>query len=486
MASDTPQAPDSLMTESDESSQKLDLQVQVESRGPCERHVTVEIPREDIDRYYAQAFDEVMLSAQIPGFRAGKAPRQLIERRYKREVADQVKSSLLVDSLTQVSESENLAPISEPDLDLETIEIGEEGPLTFEFDIEVRPEFDLPEWKELAIEKPNQEFSEEDVDARLKELLKDRGTLVPQDRAAESGDHIVTNITVKDGEEVLSKEEEVTLHLLPTLRFEDGDLEGFDTLIAGARAEESRTGKMKLSDEVEDEAMQGKEVEVTFEVLEVKQLELPELTGDFLKELGDFETEADLRDRVRGMMQEQLEYQQRQGIREQITSKLVEAADWELPKAMLRRQASRELERSILELQRSGFSDQEIRAHESRLRQQSLSSTERALKEHFVLERIAEEESIDASPEDFEMEILMIAMRSGQNPRRVRSQLEKRNQMDVLRNQIIERKVVDLIREHANVTDVPYQEVSQVETVNFPAGGVSKAAPSAEDVPTEA
>lgn len=131
---------------------------------------------------------------------------------------------------------------------------------------------------------------------------------------------------------------------------------------------------------------------------------------------------------------------------------------------MLRRQGRRELERAVLELRSSGFSDDVIRQHQNQLRQNSLASTERALKEHFILERIAEDHEIDAEPSDYDAEILLIARQSNESPRRIRARLEKRGQMDALRNQIIERKVIDLITAEAEFTEIPF-EAEKDETV---------------------
>ena len=110
-----------------------------------------------------------------------------------------------------------------------------------------------------------------------------------------------------------------------------------------------------------------------------------------------------------------------------------------------------------MELQRSGFSDEEIRAHENELRQNSMAATARALKEHFILERIAEEEEIDADERTTSAEIRLIAAQSGESPRRVRARLEKAGSMDVLRNQIIERKVIERILADAEFKEVPYE-----------------------------
>ena len=174
--------------EGEEKAQPLALEVNVETRSTCQRHVTVAIPRTDIERYFDKEFTELMPTAHVPGFRPGRAPRKLVETRFRKEIADKVKSELLMNSLAQVNEEQKLSAISEPDLDLEAVELPDEGPLTFEFDIEVRPEFELPKWKGLTIEKPMREFNKTDVDQTLEGILARRGRLAPFDGPAESGD----------------------------------------------------------------------------------------------------------------------------------------------------------------------------------------------------------------------------------------------------------------------------------------------------------
>jgi trigger factor len=130
------------------------------------------------------------------------------------------------------------------------------------------------------------------------------------------------------------------------------------------------------------------------------------------------------------------------------------------------------MNRAVMELQRSGFGEDEIRSYENQLRQNSRVETARALKEHFILERIAEDQDIDADEADYDAEIALIAMQSGETPRRVRSRLEKSGTMDALRNQIIERKVIDLILAEATFTEVPYELGHPDSTaINRAAGG---------------
>ncbi len=460
-------------SEEEEKAEKLNLTVNVDARSTCERHITVTIPREDLERYYDKEFSEIVSSAHVPGFRPGHAPRRLVEARFRKDVSGKVKSAVLVDSIAQISDTEDLSPISEPDIDLDAIEVPDDGPMTFEFDLEVRPEFDLPQWKGLTIDRPVHEFTDGDIEEALENVLARRGQLVPHDGPAEPGDYIATNLTFSHAGQVLSSAEEEVIRIRPVLSFRDGKIDKFDELMVGVRAGETRETEAQLSDEAPNAALRSQRVQAKFEVLEVKKLELPELNAELLESLGGFESEADLRDAIRDTLARQLEYRQRQRAREQITDALTATATWDLPPDLLRRQSSRELQRAVLELRSAGFSDEEIRAHENELRQNSRIGTARALKEHFILERIAEEESVeDPTEADYDKEIRLIAAQSDETPRRVRAKLEKSGRMDVLRNQIIERKVIDLILSYAEFRDVPYKpERTQAEAVEMSAGG---------------
>jgi trigger factor len=435
----------------------LDLDVAIEEVSTCQRRVKVTVPRGDIDRYRDEAIGELMPSALLPGFRPGRAPRRLVSSRFKSELDDQIRSKLVTDAMTQVSESGKLAPISEPDLDLAAVVIPEDGPLTFEFSIEVRPEFDLPKWEGLSINRPAREIGAADVDEALGNILRERGRYVPSGEPPAAGDLIVANLRFMDGNEPLSAAEEMEIVVRPKLSLADAELQGFDTLVAGAKPGDTVTASVRISDEAGVEALRGKEATLSLELLDVKKHELPTLTPTVLEELGGFETEEALREAVSRQLEGQLEWHRRKQVRQQVAAALTASASWDLPPDLLRRQAQRELERAILELRRSGFDDDSIRRHVNELRQTVMASTARALKEHFILERIAEEQGVTDEPADYDAEIRAIAAQSGESPRRVRASLERRGLMDVLRNQIIERKTIDLITSKAKFKDVPFE-----------------------------
>lgn len=461
--------------------QKLNLAVDIKEKSACERHITVTVPRDDIERYFAKQFDDLVPNAEVPGFRTGRAPRQLVEKKFRKQLADQVKGSLLMDSLTQISDTEDFSAISEPDLDFEQVNIPDEGDLTYEFNIEVRPEFDLPKWEGLSLERPEHEFTDADIDAEIAKLGARISDMVPVEDAVQLGDFIVCNVTSRDGDKLVAESKELTVEVLPMLSLADSIVEGFDKLVTGSKADETVTTKVEINEFSDNEALRGKEVDLAIEILDVKRIE--QQTDDKLVSQLGLESMDKLREMIRSTLESRLEYAQREEIRDQINKSLTESANWELPPDLLRRQSRRELDRSVIEMRSSGFSDQEIQTRENLLRQNVLAKTESLLKEHFILERIAEDQNIEAESTDYELEVARIAVQQNDSPRRVRARLERTGQIDSLRNMIIERKVIEKITEKATFSATAYEtdESSKTAAIDFfAAGGSDRMIPEAK------
>ena len=442
---------------------KLTLEADVQEKGACERHITIKVSRADVDFYLDREYSELQEKQAIPGFRAGKAPRKMIEKRFKKEVVERVKSALVFDSLAQVTEDEKITAISEPKFKPEALLLPETGDFTWEFDVEVRPTFDIPNWKGLKLDKLTREFTDADVDEAVTRLQQSYGTLETKTEPAKVGDYIVTKLTFSlDGKEINSSESE-TIRVSSKLSFHDGVINDFDKLVEGVKAGDVRTTKLTVSNDATDEKLRGKEIEAKFEITEVKELILPELNDEFLHSLGGFENMGDFRDVVLDELKRQLEYEQQRRARRQITEQLTVGADWELPPELLKSQRDREFQRALFELRRSGFTDQQILSQFNVIRRNSDATTAQALKEHFILEAIAESENIVDEQRDYDLEIALMAAQSGESQRRIRSRIEKSGNMDVLRNQIIERKVIKKIMDAAEFTEVPYSPLKQEE-----------------------
>jgi trigger factor len=463
--------------------ERLNVEVQVNTTGACERHVVVTVSKEDIARYKDDAYNDLMPKAQIPGFRIGRAPRKLVETRFKSDVADQIKGSLIMDAMSQVTEEQDFSAISEPDFNFDAVQMPDDSELTFEFTVEVRPEFDIPQWKGLKLETVVHDYTDDEVNTRAQELLQRYGNEEDVDGAIATGDIVNVTIEFKDGDEVVTTLDDARVPVRNKITFSDGDLNDFDKLVVGANVGDEKETTASLSADLDDDELAGKEYAATIKINSAKRVTVPELTPEFLEEIGGFSNEAELHDAVRNELERQLNYHQQQRVRRQITEQLTAEAAWELPPQLLRRQAQRELQRSILELQAAGFPDEEIRRQINQLQQNMLGTTERALKEHFILERIAEDHDLDASPEDIEREILIISMQQETSPRRVRAQLEKRGDMDALRNQIVERKAIDLITSEADMqeTELPEDPATNTSPVSHAISGIKPSSAAATE-----
>lgn len=446
---------------------KMDLNVTIEDVGPCKKHVRVSVPRASIDEIQADLLDEYAGQAEVPGFRTGNVPPSLVAKRFKSEISEQAKQRILMASLEQLGDESDLDPINEPNLDLDSIEIPEEGDFEYEFDVEVRPNFDLPEYKGLSIERPNRETTETEVNAYLEQFLEQYGKLVPVEVPAEEGDYVTVDVAVTYEEKPLTKIEDVSVRVRSTLSFQDAEFEGFADFIKGVKADETRETDLTVSMEADTIGMRGESIHVAFKVLDVKRMEIPNLDEEFLERVGASSVD-ELKDQIQGMLERQVKYEQRQATRRLVMEKITESADWELPEDMVNKQVDNALRREILEMQQAGFTSKEILARENDLRQRSLSMTRQNLQEHFVLDRIADSEEIDVTEQDIEMEIFSMAMQGGENPRRVRARMVKNGSIENLEAQIRERKAVDVILDSAEFTDIemPPTVSNNVEALN--------------------
>jgi trigger factor len=477
------EAPEEEAEEGEEKPLKLHQTVDMRDIGPCKKHIKVTVDRDDIDKLMDKKYSELRVDAPVAGFRPGKAPRKIIERRFHRDVSNQVRGEVLMASLEQLAEEHDIAPLTPPNLDPNKIEIPKEGPFIYEFEVEVRPQFDLPNYKGLKIRRPVRTFTDDDVAREERRILAPHGSLVPKPEGdAQIDDYLVTDMTTRDVDRVLSSHKDIVVRVDPRLALKDGVAEHFGEAVKGASAGDKRFVDITLTDSAAEPSLRGKKVQAEFDVKEVKTLRLPELTHEFLHEFGVHSPEQ-LRERIRVLLERRHEYEQRQAARMQVLQHIAEASSWELPQDLVQRQARRAFNRRIVEMRQAGMSDEEIQGRMRLLQQDTLRSTELALKEHFVLQKIAEVEELDIDQQDIDDEIERIAAQNDESPRRVRARLEKDDLMEALATEIVESKALDLILQNAEYEDVSVgreQEEGAVGTVD------QQAVPGEMHDPTEA
>ena len=173
-ATDSPPGP-ALEESTEPQPSKLVQNVELRDIGPCKKHIKVEVARSSLDERLDSKYSKIVPESNVAGFRPGKAPRALVKRRYEKEVTDQVKAEVLLESLEQLAEDHDVAPLSAPDLDPFKITLPKDGPLVYEFEVEVRPHFDLPNYKGLKLKKPVKTFTDADVEQETRRLLNPYG-----------------------------------------------------------------------------------------------------------------------------------------------------------------------------------------------------------------------------------------------------------------------------------------------------------------------
>ncbi len=439
----------------EEAARRLEIAVDISDAGPCKKHLRVSIPRAEIDRQFEESLESLRKDASVPGFRPGRAPRQLVVKRFKKQVAEQVKTSLLASSLQQIDSEYHLEPITQPRLDIAAIELPDEGPMNFEMDVEVRPQFELPNYRGLALKRPVKDITEADIQTQLQRYLERHGQIVPKlQQAAELDDYLTDDLVfLRPNGTILNEAKEIQFRLQPELRFQDGAIPNLGAVLTGVQPGETRQVEAKLGTAVADPDLRGKTIPVRVHVHDLKQVRLPEINPAFLNSIG-FESLNELREAVHEALKRRVQTQQRLALRRQILDELLRQTPFELPADLVAREESNTIRRLVMELRQEGMSDNEIRAREAEIRANAHESTLRSLKELLLLAKIADAEQVKVEEDDLTVEIESIAERTNESPRRIRARLEKEGMGDNLATQILERKVIDRILAHSTIEDV--------------------------------
>ena len=207
--------------------------VQISDAGPCRKHLKVTVEEAEIRDRFEAKFSELAADAQVRGFRPGKAPRKLIENRYRREILEQMKNELLLQSLEQLSQDKSISPISPPDLDPRRVDIPEKGEFVYEFEVEVRPEFQLPEYKGLKLKKPVHTYTPEEIAKEEKRVLATYGLPEEKKGAVELGDRVTVSGPVKHGDREIGRLKNTAFVVDQKLAFKDGIANKFGDQIKG-------------------------------------------------------------------------------------------------------------------------------------------------------------------------------------------------------------------------------------------------------------
>ncbi len=429
--------------------------VTIEDAGPCKKKVLVEIPEEAIKKATDEQFSDLHKEAEVPGFRKGRAPRRLLEKRFGKDVAEQVKLKLLADASDSALKDNELQTLGEPDVDFENIELPDEGPLKFDFEVEVRPEFDLPPLEGIPVTKTKLEVSDEQVDREVKQMQRLSGVWTPRDEAdaVEAEDQIVADVLLKvegvDEEEKLDNSE---VYVRANGFVGAIPVEKLDELLIGAKAGETKETSVDVPKTFFREEYRGKKVGVKIEVKDVKWLKPGELDENLFKQIG-VEDEEELRERIQDTLQGRLEEQGRTEMTEQIYKHLLDNTDFELPLDVVGQQATMVLQRQYSNLIMRGLSREQLEEQIEQLKASSEQQAEQQLKTFFIMDKIAEKLDISVNEEEINGHIAQLAMQRQQRPEQMREQMARDGSLDQFSLEVRQNKCIAKLLESAEVTE---------------------------------
>ena len=442
-------------TKTEETKDEIKNIVKVTDAGPCKKKIEIEIPAEAIHAKLDEKYGELKKDAMIPGFRKGRAPIRLLEKRFGTDVSQQVKLELLVAASDAAIKDNDINTLGEPDVDHEKIELPTEGPMKVEFEVEVRPEFDLPELEGIEVEKPKIEVTDKQVDDEVQALRKRAGVWTPKEKGgAAEEDQVIADVTlVTEGSADYDKRENTEITLRKTGFVAGVPVEDLDKLLKGAKHGDEKKTTVDIPETFYNEDLRGKKIDLTIEVKEVKSLEPAELNEEFFKRLG-VDDEADLKDKIREQISTQAERQARSAMSEQVYAFLKDKIDFELPNDVVAAQSVSILQRQYSNMLMQGMAKEQVDEQMDQLKASSEEQAAEQLKMYFVMDKLADKFEVEVSEEEINGQIAYAAAMRGRRPEKMREELAKDGSLAQMTLQIREEKCIEKILEKANIKDV--------------------------------
>ncbi|MEM8738583.1 MAG: trigger factor [Planctomycetota bacterium] len=444
---------------------KLEQKVTVEDAGPALKRLVFELPESRITDKIESTYENLSNDAVLPGFRKGRAPRRLLEKRFAESIRGDVKGQLLSESYSQAIEEHELDVIGEPDVkDLDSLEVPESGPLSFTVEIEITPDFELPTFDGIKVEKKVSEVSDDDVTAEIEQYRERYGQMsAVEDATVAEGDYVQSDVKVLAGENAADDAEVLHTHdaAYTLVHGEDKDFKGHVAGILvpdmGKHLVDKNVGdvvdiSMTGPESHENEKVKGQPITVRMAITQVHRL-APASVEDLLPQFG-MQSEDELKERLRTMLEQRHEQAQQADMHKQVTEQLVDAVDLELPEGLKGRQIERALQRQQMELLYSGAQPEEVEEKLAEARSDSEASAVRQLKTFFVLDKAAKQLEVEVQENEINGRIAMMAMQQQRRPEKLRSEMRQRGELEQLYLSIREQKTLDQIIEKATVTEV--------------------------------
>lgn len=426
----------------------LGTQSEVEVLGPCKLRIKAEVPHEKVTELLDRNYRDLISTLQIPGFRRGKVPRPLVEKRYGEEIEKDLKEALLNNSFIEVVKEKDLKVVGRPKFD--QIHFQKEEPFRYLAEVEVQPEFELPEYKGIEAKEEKIPVTTVDIDHEIQHLQQRLGTLVPMEKeAAGAGDIIIASYKLlAGGEEVHAVKE-------TAFKPETGLLDGLSIAnLKEAFQARGQNDNLQLTARIPEdhflEKFRGQEVAVELTVQDAKRLQLPDLNDDFARNF-QCDSLGELRQKLEEILKERHKRMEEAKIEERILDQVAGGVQFDLPEGLLENQKKINKVQLQYDLIQMGRSKEEIEEELKKAEVPQEDEIRREMKRFFVLEKIAEKEKIFATEDDLQNRIQLLAETYHRRPDEILRELDQAGRLGELRVGIRHKKVKQFLREKASI-----------------------------------
>jgi trigger factor len=416
----------------------------------------VEVDAQAVDSAFAKVTAEFQRAVKLPGFRPGKAPRDVVVKTYAKRIEEEAKRELISDNYRKALSDHKLRVVGQPDI--EEIQFGRGQPLQFAVTMETAPEFELPEYKGLQVQREVATVTDADLERALGVLREQHATYNEVSRPAQSEDYVVVNYTAtSDGKPLteiaptargLTQQTNFWLHIKP-----GSFIPGFTEQLIGAAPGGRRTVTVDFPADFVAPLLAGRKGVYEVEITQVKERLLPALSDEFAKSFGA-ENLDKLREGVRKDLQNELNFKQAKSVRNQIVHALLTRINFDLPETMVREETRNVIYDIVRENQDRGVPKEAIDQQKEEIYGVASNSAKDRIKVSFILGRIAEKEGIKVTEQEISRRIIYLAQQHQIKPEKLVSQLKERDGIREIHDQILTSKVLDFLELNARVEEV--------------------------------
>ena len=435
------------------------MNVAVENLPNCLATLRVELEPERVAKKYDSLASEYAKYAKLPGYRQGKAPRSVIEKKFRKEIREELERQLVGDAVREAIEQEKMRVLTLANY--EDVELGDDKSMKFTATLVTQPDFELPQYKGLVVPMKATEVADADVDESIEALRDQAADFVDSESAtAGMGDYIIVDYQgTIDGQPVhelfpkagkpLSGNEDFWIKMT-----EEAFFPGYCQALVGAKPGEMRTFEVEVPEDFPVEGMPGKKIEYKVTLKAIKEKVLPMLDDAFAGTVAQGKTLEELRTMAREELTKQRASAAESSKRNEIMRQLLTSVECELPQDLVRQQTRAILNDIVRENQSRGVADDVLKENEKELVGTAAMNARDRIKGTFILLRIAEIEGIKVRREELMGRIAVLAERYGMGFDKMLKELQKRNAVEQIHEELLTAKVLDFLASNASVTTV--------------------------------